>query len=67
MPDPEEPNDVTASIAHVIQPSDQSSAPYYIVFTWGPEEPIMPTHDRKGNPLPKLPIVVKNYPTERKM
>lgn len=67
MPDPDNPDDVTASIAHVIQPTDQSSEPYYIVFTWGMIIPAIPTHDRKGRPLPQLPIVIKNYSSEKKM
>jgi hypothetical protein len=31
MPDPTNPDDVTASIAHIIQPIDQSVEPYYMV------------------------------------
>lgn len=67
MPDPNNPDDVTASIAHAVQPSDQSKDPFFIVFSWGKYTPKIPLKDRTGRDLPKLDIVVKNYETETKM
>lgn len=77
MPDPTNPDDVTASIGHAIQRSDRLKDPTYIIWTWIPPQSripghvgphcVFPTKDKEGNPLPYRKIIVMEYDSEEDM
>jgi DNA polymerase elongation subunit (family B) len=77
MPNPTEPDDVTASIAHTIRRSDQKKPALNIVWTWIPDENRtpgiegpnvrIPTVDDEGTPIPDSNIIIMEYSSEAEM
>jgi DNA polymerase elongation subunit (family B) len=53
-------------IGHAIESSSRSFPRMYYIFTWGGAVDL-PTHDRKGNPMPKRKVVMKIYKNESQM